>query len=61
MLGLLHNPITLTAQATVSDAIGLFLQHSVSCIPIVNEAFKPVGIVSSRDVLRTFAARGIAP
>jgi acetoin utilization protein AcuB len=56
-----HSPITLTSQATVADAIGLFLEHSVSCIPVVNEAFRPVGIVSWRDVLRAFVARGVAP
>jgi acetoin utilization protein AcuB len=56
-----HSPITLTSQATVADAIRLFLEHSVSCIPVVDEAFRPVGIVSWRDVLRVFVARGIAP
>jgi len=56
-----HNPITLTSKATVADAIGLFLEHSVSCIPVVNEAFRPVGIVSWRDVLRTLVARGGVP
>jgi acetoin utilization protein AcuB len=55
-----HKPITLTSDATVADAIGLFLKHSVSCIPVVNEEFRPVGIVSWRDILRAFVARGIA-
>jgi acetoin utilization protein AcuB len=45
--------LTLTPTASVTDAVNLFLNHRVSCIPIVDQAFKPVGIVSWRDVLRT--------
>ena len=52
-----RKPITLRPEAEVADAIALFLGHSISCIPIVDGEFRPVGIVSWRDVLRTFAAR----
>ena len=48
-----RKPITLTADASVADAMGLFLSHPISCIPIVDEQFKPVGIVSWRDVMRS--------
>jgi acetoin utilization protein AcuB len=48
-----RKPITLTPSADVHEAISLFNQHSISCIPIVNEAGVPVGIVSWRDILRT--------
>jgi acetoin utilization protein AcuB len=47
-----RQPITLTAEAAPADAVRLFLDHRVSCIPIVDQGFKPVGIVSWRDVLR---------
>ncbi|MBT1451844.1 CBS domain-containing protein [Glaciecola sp. XM2] len=47
-----RKPITLTADANVYDAIAIFNEHSISCIPIVNEHFEPVGIVSWRDILR---------
>jgi acetoin utilization protein AcuB len=50
-----RKPITLTPEASVADAINLFMAHPVSCIPIVDAQFKPVGIVSWRDVLRSFA------
>jgi acetoin utilization protein AcuB len=46
-------PITLTAEARVEDAIQLFLVHRVSCIPIVDEGFRAVGIVTWRDVLKS--------
>ena len=47
-----RKPITLAPQALVADAIRVFLEHPVSCIPIVDENFRPVGIVSWRDILR---------
>ncbi len=48
-----RKPITLRPEARVEDAIRVFLEHPVSCIPIVDAQFKPVGIVSWRDVLRS--------
>ncbi len=50
-----RQPITLPAEAQVPDAIKVFLEHRVSCIPIVDKDFKPIGIVSWRDVLKTMA------
>lgn len=47
-----RQPITLRPEAAIADAIDLFLAHQVSCIPIVDEQFRPVGIVSWRDILR---------
>lgn len=47
-----RKPITLTPSADVYEAISLFNQHSISCIPIVNEQGVPVGIVSWRDILQ---------
>ena len=48
-----RKPLTLHADATVADAIALFMAHPISCIPVVDGAFRLVGIVSWRDVLRT--------
>jgi acetoin utilization protein AcuB len=56
-----RKPITLAPEATVADAISLFLSHRVSCIPIVDKDFKPVGIVSWRDVLKSLAAAPVTP
>jgi acetoin utilization protein AcuB len=48
-----RSPVTLRPGASLADAIRLLLDHRVSCIPIVDEAFRAVGIVSWRDVLKT--------
>jgi acetoin utilization protein AcuB len=50
-----RQPITLAPEAELADAIKLFLEHRVSCIPIVDNGLKPVGIVSWRDMLRFVA------
>lgn len=50
-----RSPVTLSAEASVADAIQLFLDHRVSCIPIVDEGFRALGIVSWRDILRSVA------
>ena len=51
-----RNLITLRRRASVTEAIQLLLDHRISCIPIVDEALKPVGILSWRDVLKTLLA-----
>jgi acetoin utilization protein AcuB len=50
--------LTLHPRAAVADAVQLFLEHRISCIPIVNEEFKPVGILSWRDVMKLMLAKG---
>src|SRR5271165_6263218 len=53
-----RNPLTLQPQAQVADAVQLFLNQRISCIPIVDLEFKPVGILSWRDVLKSLQAGG---
>jgi acetoin utilization protein AcuB len=48
-----RQPVTLPPDATVADAVKVFLEHRVSCIPVVGPGFKAVGIVSWRDVLKS--------
>jgi acetoin utilization protein AcuB len=50
-----RHPITLRPQAEISEAARLLLAHRISCIPIVDDDRKPVGIVSWRDVLKSLA------
>jgi acetoin utilization protein AcuB len=50
-----RKPVTLRPDADVTDAIQLFLSHPISCIPIVDGEFHPVGIVSWRDLLKVCA------
>jgi acetoin utilization protein AcuB len=51
-----RHPITLQPHSTVAEAIHLLLANRISCIPIVDDEFKPVGIVSWRDLLRSLGA-----
>lgn len=44
---------TLHPHAAVNEAVQLFLDQRISCIPIVDDAFKPVGILSWRDVMKS--------
>ena len=44
--------VTLPPDASVADAVDLFLTRSISCLPVVDSQQRPVGIVSWRDVLR---------
>ena len=50
-----RKPIVLQAEAPVYDAIDIFTQHRISCIPIVDAAFTPVGIITWRDIVKLLA------
>ncbi|MEH0166371.1 CBS domain-containing protein [Roseateles microcysteis] len=50
-----RKPLTLRPEATITEAVQMFLEHGVSCLPVVDEAFRPVGIVTWRDLLRALA------
>jgi acetoin utilization protein AcuB len=51
-----RHPLTLPPQSGIAEAVNLLLANRISCIPIVDDELKPVGIVSWRDLLRTLAA-----
>jgi len=51
-----RKPLTLKARDSLAEAVALLLDHRVSCIPIVDEGFRPIGIVSWRDILRATCA-----
>ena len=47
-----RRPIFLREDATIDDAIGIFNQNKISCIPIVDNTEAPIGIISWRDIMR---------
>ena len=51
-----RKPITLGPDDEIGDAVNLFLAHRISCIPVVDGEFRPIGIVSWRDVLKSLTA-----
>ena len=48
--GMVINPITMTPDQTLADALGLMKQHRISGIPVVQASGKLVGILTNRDV-----------
>lgn len=46
------HPHTLQRTASLREAVAIFREHSISCIPIVNDAQCPVGIITWRDLLQ---------
>ncbi len=48
--GMIVDPITLTAGATIGDAEHLMGEYRISGVPIVDEAGKLVGILTNRDL-----------
>ncbi len=47
-----RKPICLGPEDNIANAIELFQNNLISCIPIVNNKQVPVGIVSWRDIIR---------
>jgi acetoin utilization protein AcuB len=48
--------IATTSDTPVQEAIGLMLDHHISCLPVVDDRKRPIGIVTSRDLLRALMA-----
>lgn len=46
-----HQPVVVQADCGLRPAAELMLTHGVSCLPVVDEARRPVGILSWRDLL----------
>jgi acetoin utilization protein AcuB len=51
-----RRPLTLRPHSSVAEAAALLMNNRISCVPIVDGDFKPVGIVSWRDLLRILAS-----
>lgn len=47
-----RKPISLGHDADLMDAIKIFNAHKISCIPVIDEDGRPIGIVSWRDILK---------
>lgn len=47
--------VTTNENSSLNDAVMLFHQHHISCLPIVDENYCPVGIISWRDIIKVAA------
>jgi IMP dehydrogenase len=48
--GMIKDPITLTIRDTVQDALDLMAKYHISGIPIIDDNFRLIGIVTNRDL-----------
>ena len=48
--GMIQDPVTLSIDSTVGDALDLMKEHRIGGIPIVNERQNLLGIVTNRDL-----------
>jgi CBS domain-containing protein len=51
-------PLTVTQEATLLDVVKIMATHNVGLVAVVDEAGRPLGVVSERDVIRALA-RGV--
>jgi acetoin utilization protein AcuB len=56
-----RKPVALVATAEVMDAVRVFNHDNVSCIPIVDQQQRPLGIVSWRDIMRALEKKEPKP
>src|SRR5262245_15772645 len=54
------NPISIRAAGTVRDAIALQTDRGISAAPVIDEAGRPVGVLSQSDILVHDRERGQA-
>ena len=51
-------PISLCGRATIPEALHLFLERGFHAAPVIDEAGKPIGVLSMADVMRHDLDRG---
>lgn len=51
-----RKPITLEEHSDLDDAVSLFNQHNISCLPVLNDEGRPIGVLSWRDIIKAMAA-----
>ena len=48
--GMIYDPVTISKEATVGDALNLMKEHHIGGIPVVDSDRKLIGIVTNRDL-----------
>lgn len=52
-----RNVISAQPQHSISEAAELLYDHHISCLPIIDQQHKPIGIITWRDLLKVWALR----
>ena len=50
-----RNLITAQAQLQLNEAVLLFYDNNISCLPVIDEQNKAIGIITWRDILKVLA------
>jgi acetoin utilization protein AcuB len=48
--------VTMPPDTLITDAVKVLLEHRISCLPIIDGESRPIGIVTWRDLLRSFVS-----
>jgi IMP dehydrogenase len=48
--GMVVDPVTITAERSLEEALGLMRHHRISGLPVVDADHRPIGILTNRDV-----------
>jgi len=51
-------PLSVTQEATLLDVVKIMATHNIGLVAVVDEAGRPLGVVSERDAIRALA-RGV--
>lgn len=49
--------VTASADISLNDAVLLFYDNHISCLPIVDEFSRPIGIITWRDIIKILALK----
>jgi len=47
--------VTIRAEQSIREALGLLAQHNIGALVVVDDARRPIGVLSERDIVRTAA------
>mgnify|MGYP000244385661 CR=1 FL=1 len=50
-----RNLITARKSTTLNEAVLLFHDNHISCLPVVNDEFEPIGVITWRDIIKILA------
>lgn len=54
-----RNPLSIRADATIRDAIAFMAEKGTTAAPVINEAGRPIGVVSLSDLVIAIRDQGI--
>ncbi|WP_085299063.1 CBS domain-containing protein [Cognaticolwellia mytili] len=49
--------ISASDEITLNEAVLMFYDHKISCIPVISKEEKPIGIVTWRDIIKIIAVQ----